>query len=137
MKNLNTYLTSGASLFLVLYAGLARPQLPPFMVELFENPIFRVLVLSLVVFMGGNDAQLSLMVAVAFTVTMNLLNEQKIAEGFVDGIRESFINEGFLDDLDDIDDMQDDDIENLNNLMSDSNTVDLSDDDSDIDEDTK
>lgn len=125
MKKLNTYLSAGVSLFLVLYAGMARPQLPGFMVALFDNAIFRVLVLSLVVFMGGNDAHLSLMVAVAFTVTMNLLNEQKIAEGFVDGIRENMINEGFLDDMDDIDDMTSNEVEELNEIMDDD-SVDLS-----------
>ena len=103
----NKYLTSGLSLFLAMYASMARPQLPPFIAALFDNAVFRMLILSLVVFMSGQNVQLSVMVAVAFTVTMNLLNEQKIAEGFVDGIRENMINEGFDDDIEDIDDIDD------------------------------
>jgi hypothetical protein len=90
-----------------MYASMARPQLPPFVASLFDNAVFRMLILSLVVFMSGQNVQLSVMVAVAFTVTMNLLNEQKIAEGFVDGIRENMINEGFDDDIEDIDDIDD------------------------------
>lgn len=101
----NQYITSGASLFLVLYASMARPQLPQFITNLFDNAIFRLVILSLVVFMSGQNLQLSVMIAVAFTVSMNLLNEQKIAEGFVEGFRENMINEGFTDDIDDIDDI--------------------------------
>lgn len=94
-----------------MYASMARPQLPEFISVLFDNPVFRVLVLSLVVFMSGKNLQLSVLIAVAFTVTMNLLGEQRIAEGFVDGIRENMLTENFDDDLDDIDDI--DDIESI------------------------
>lgn len=101
----NQYASSGISLFLMMYASTVRPQLPAFIVDLFENPVFRVLILSLVVFMRGHNLQLSVLIAVAFTVTMNLISEQKIAEGFVDGVRENMLTEGF-DDLDDIDDIE-------------------------------
>ena len=95
----NPYVTATTSLFLVLYASMARPQLPGFITGLFDHAVFRIMILSLVVFMSGKNLQLSVMIAVAFTVTMNLLNEQKIAEGFVDGIRENMITEKFSDDL--------------------------------------
>jgi hypothetical protein len=84
----NPYVSASLSLFLVLYSSLARPELPTFVMDLFDNSIFRILVLSLVVFMSGRNLQLSIMIALAFTVTMNMLNEQKVAEGFIDGIRE-------------------------------------------------
>ena len=93
----NSYVTNTASLFLVLYASMARPQLPVFVSDLFDNALFRLSVLSLVVFMSGQNIQLSVMIAIAFTVSMNLLNEQKIAEGFIEGFRENMINEGFAD----------------------------------------
>lgn len=89
----NPYVTSSASLFLVLYAGMARPQLPEFIANLFDNAVFRLAILTLVVFMSGQNLQLSIIVAVAFMVSMNLLNEQKIAEGFVNGMHESMISE--------------------------------------------
>lgn len=80
--NYMNYVTSAASLFLVLYAGLARPELPKFVAGLFDHAVFRLLVLTLIVFMSGQNIQLSLMIAIGFTITMNLLNEQKIKEGF-------------------------------------------------------
>lgn len=92
----NNYVSAGASLFLVLYAGMAKPQLPPVVAGLFDTAVFRLVVLTLVVFMSGRNLQLSILVAVAFTVTMNLLNEQKIAEGFMDGMADNAINENFL-----------------------------------------
>lgn len=96
----NPYVTSGASLFLMLYASMARPQLPGFMAGLFDNGLFRLTVLALVVFMSGHNIQLSVMIAIAFTISMNLLNEQKIAEGFIEGFHENMINEGFVKDMD-------------------------------------
>lgn len=90
----NEYVSTSASLFLILYAGMARPQLPQFIANLFDNAVFRLAILSLIVFMSGQNIQLSVMVAIAFTITMNLLNEQKIAEGFVDRMHESMIDDG-------------------------------------------
>lgn len=79
----NQYVSATLTLFLALYAILARPVLPPFLANLFENPLFRLFVLFLVAWTASRNAALSLMIAIAFTVTMNLLSEQRIAEGFV------------------------------------------------------
>lgn len=80
----NPYLKSGLALFLVLYSSMSRPELPSMIMLLFDNAIFRLLVLTLIVFMSNGDVQVALLVAVAFTVTLNFLNEQKIAEGFAE-----------------------------------------------------
>ena len=103
----NTYVNAGASLFLVMYASMARPQLPEVVVGLFDNVFFRLAVLTLVLYTSNHSLQLSVMVAVAFTVTMNMLNEQKIAEGFVDGLKVNMLNENFADNMDDADDLDD------------------------------
>lgn len=79
----NTYVSAAVTLFLILYASLARPQLPVFIAKLFDNPLFRLLVLFGIAFMASRNFQVALLVSVAFTVTMNLLNEQKIVEGFM------------------------------------------------------
>ena len=111
--NTLTYAAAGANLFLVLYASMARPQLPDFVVGLFDNMFFRLFVLTLVVYMSNQNLSVSIMVAVAFTVTMNLLNEQKIAEGFVSGIQEGMISENFLDDMGDLSDPDDSDMDDM------------------------
>ena len=72
------------TLFLVLYGGLAAPKLPGFVVKLFDNAIFRILVLSLIVYKGNRDPKFAIMIAVAFTVTMNTIAKQQFMEGFAD-----------------------------------------------------
>ena len=72
------------TMFLVFYSGLAAPKLPSFIRNLFENPIFRILILSLIVYKGNKDPQLAIMIAVGFTVTMNFVSSQKFFENFAD-----------------------------------------------------
>jgi hypothetical protein len=79
----NPYVSATLTLFLVLYGGLARPDLPDFVMDLFDNAIFRMLVLFLIAYTASNNPQIAIMVAVAFTLTMNLLSEKKMAEGFM------------------------------------------------------
>ncbi len=78
----NKYVSTTLSLFLAMYAALARPAFPPVLKKLFDNPVFRILILSLVVYSSHKDPQLAIMVAVAFTVTLNLLSEQEVKESF-------------------------------------------------------
>lgn len=79
----NPYVAAPLTLFLVLYGGMAKPDLPDPILNLFDNAFFRVLVLFLIAFTATKNAQVALMVAVAFTVTMNLLSEKKMVEGFM------------------------------------------------------
>ena len=81
----NRYSSTLITLFLVLYSGLVAPKLPNFIVKLFENPIFRILILSLIVYNGNKDPQFAIMIAVGFTVTMNMVSKQKLFEGFSGG----------------------------------------------------
>ena len=93
MATINDYVSSVISLFVILYASLARPQLPECIAVLFDSAVFRVLFLTMLVYMSNQNLQISIMLALAFTITMNLLNEQKIAEGFIDGIKENMLYE--------------------------------------------
>lgn len=78
-------LKSGLYVFLILYASMARPQLPEFMNTLFQNNLFRILVFFLIVYLSDkeNDIVMSILVAIAFFVTMNFLTERQITEKFV------------------------------------------------------
>jgi len=79
----NTYVNAALTLFLILYASLARPQLPDFLMRLFDSALFRLVFLTGLAFMATRNIQAALLVAVAFTVTMSLLQEQKMVEGFL------------------------------------------------------
>jgi len=79
----NQYVSGVLLIFLILYGGMAKPDLPAPIMNLFSNAFFRVFVLFLIAFVATKNVQVALMVAVAFTVTMNLVSEKKMAEGFV------------------------------------------------------
>ena len=83
MLHKNKNISSIVGLFLVLYGGLAKPKLPRFIRNLFENLIFRVIILALIMYRGNKDPQLSIMLSVGFTMVMNKLNEEKIKEEFI------------------------------------------------------
>ena len=78
----NKYSSTIVTIFLIAYASLARPKLPNFITNLFENPIFRVFLLSLIVYRGNKNPKLSILIAMGFVVTMNIISKQKIFDNF-------------------------------------------------------
>ena len=149
----NKYSSAVITLFLVLYGGLAAPKLPKFVVQLFDNAIFRILVLSLIVYKGNRDPKFAIMIGVAFTVTLNVISKQKFLEGFDDDM-EQFTDTDVAsdddldsddkeadsgDDLESDDDMESftntDNIENFPGHDSDNDEDDVEDDDTDDDAD--
>ena len=74
----NKYVFHTLSLFLGMYAALARPKLPTFIAKLFENPFFRIVVISYIVYRGNKDPQLSIMIATAFLVTIHMINKTRV-----------------------------------------------------------
>jgi hypothetical protein len=65
------------SLFLILYASLAKPKLPVMVRQLFDNAVFRFIVLTLILWRGNKDIKSSLMIAIGFVLTMQMVNKQK------------------------------------------------------------
>lgn len=72
------YVLPVLSLFLAIYVAIARPQLPSYVEKLFENPIFRLVMISYILYRGNHDPQLSLMIAAAFLITIHMINKQKV-----------------------------------------------------------
>ena len=70
--------------FLVFYGPLSGPKLPTFVKALFESPVFRVFILSLIVYKGNKNPTLSVLVAVGFILVMDTLNKQKLFEKFTE-----------------------------------------------------
>ena len=68
--------------FLVFYGATASPKLPNFILNLFQNEIFRVFILSLIVYKGNSNPTLSILIAFSFVIVMNMINKKKIAEEF-------------------------------------------------------
>ena len=78
----NKIVYSILSLFIVLYGSLAGPELPGLIRNLFKNVVFRLLVLAYIMYRGNKEPQFSIMLAVAFTITINLLSTYEMKEEF-------------------------------------------------------
>jgi len=82
----NDYVTAVVALFVVLYASNVAPRLPEVVMDLFNNPVFKVFVLFLVAFVANKNPAVALLVSIAFMVTLNMVNRQEAEEGFLDVI---------------------------------------------------
>ena len=76
----NVYAKTTLKLFLVLYAGLAAPKLPPFIAKFFDYTIFKIIILAIILIVSNNDPGLSLMIALAFFISLTACNKYKICE---------------------------------------------------------
>jgi predicted neutral ceramidase superfamily lipid hydrolase len=78
----NHYVKAILITLMMLYVATIRPELPSYIKNLFNNPIFRIVVLFIVVMKGNKDPFFSLMIAISFVVTLNLLSVQQAKETF-------------------------------------------------------
>ena len=83
----NKYVFSALLLFLASYVSLARPKLPDYITKLFENPVFRLVMLSYILYNGNKDPELSLMIAAVFLITMHMINKQR-----VENMKDTYLN---------------------------------------------
>ena len=88
----NNYFVGFMTVATVLYASLARPELPEGLARLFEHPLTKMLVYAMIVLLMTQNLQVAIVVSIAFYVLMSMLREQRIAEGFVEGLK----TEGFF-----------------------------------------
>jgi hypothetical protein len=84
----NQIVSSVLGLFLVLYAGLAAPKLPRSIAKLFDNPVFRVIILFLVAFMASKNKSVALIAAVGLVVSFQTLNRHKMNDQLITAIEE-------------------------------------------------
>ena len=83
----NTYLFAVLSIFLGMYGPRLHMKLPDSIKNLFNNPLFRGVVLFLIAYLSSSNFQSSIVITVIFLVTMNMLHTSKVLEDFQ--------NEGF------------------------------------------
>lgn len=74
----NPYAAGALQLFLVLYAGMAAPSLPPFLARLFENGLFKVGILALVLIVNKYNTAVALLTAVGFMLSMSTLSKYRV-----------------------------------------------------------
>ena len=73
----NKYSSTIITVILIIYASLARYKLPSVIVKLFENAVFRVLILSLIIL---EEQILNCLLSIGFTITMNIISKRSVFE---------------------------------------------------------
>jgi uncharacterized membrane protein YdjX (TVP38/TMEM64 family) len=79
---LNPIFATVITIILAVYAALASPRLPNFIKTLFDNSIFKIIIITFIGYRANKNPQLSLMVAIAFVVTLNVISEKDTKEAF-------------------------------------------------------
>jgi len=71
------------AVIVILYASLIRVEMPFYIKMLFENNIFRIIFLSLLLILSFNQApHVAITMAIIFVLTLYFLNEQEAKESF-------------------------------------------------------
>lgn len=78
----NPYFMAILKITLTLYAVHIAPNPPDFMKDLFKNTYFKMLALTFILYISQMDFQLSIILAVAFVVSMNVLAGRGALESF-------------------------------------------------------
>jgi hypothetical protein len=71
----NKYILPIVIAIIAMYSVLARPKIPTYIVKLFENTIFRLVVIAYVIYRGNTDPALSLIIAAIFLLIMHEINK--------------------------------------------------------------
>lgn len=79
----NKYVSTAITVALGLYAALLGPELPQFVKDLFNNTIFRIFILFIVVVRGNQDPKMAIMIAVAFVLTLDYIYAKSAKETFM------------------------------------------------------
>lgn len=80
LQNVNNFvlLIQVLVIILIFYAGIAAPKLPKFIIKLFKLSLFRVIVLSLIVYNGNKNPTLSILTSVGFILIMDRINKKEV-----------------------------------------------------------
>jgi len=73
----NQYLSVALGLFLILYAGLAAPKLPETIAKLFDNVLFKFVILFLVAYGAKKNPTVAIIAVVALLVSIQAANRIK------------------------------------------------------------
>lgn len=74
----NPYAAGALQLFLVLYAGMAAPSLPPMIARLFDNSLFKIAVLAMVLVVNKYNTTVALLTAVGFMLSLSTLSKYRV-----------------------------------------------------------
>ena len=71
----NKMILAIVNIMIILYAGMIAPQLPNFIANLLKNRMIQISILALIAMVGKNSPSTSLLIAIAFVISMMSLNK--------------------------------------------------------------
>lgn len=77
----NEYILTTIKVFLGLYAAFAAPKLPPSILGLFDNILFRIVVAFSIIMIATREPGIALMLAIAFIITLQTANKLRLMDG--------------------------------------------------------
>ena len=80
------------SIAVTIYGPRLSPKLPSFISNAFNSPLFRFIVLTLIIFVGSRDVRVSMVLAILFMILLSIVNHQNIKEDFEKQINEYYVN---------------------------------------------
>jgi multisubunit Na+/H+ antiporter MnhF subunit len=85
----NKYIYTIVFTLIILYSSMLGPNLPENIVELFDNPIMRIIIFSLIGYIANKNIEISVLIALCFIIILNYISEKKINNNLkqVEGLR--------------------------------------------------
>lgn len=74
----NEYVSSALIIFLIVYASLAAPKLPNYILKLFDYTIVKLVLFFLIAYIAQKNASIAIIAAVGLLVTIMALNKFKL-----------------------------------------------------------
>jgi len=74
----NIYLSTIIKVLLIMYSCIVAPTLPANILQLLDNVIIKILVVCAIIFLAKRDLGISLLIAIVFVVTLQLINKNKL-----------------------------------------------------------
>ena len=85
----NEYVTAALSLFLILYAAYAVPKLPPYILAIFDKPLFKLIIFFLIVYTARKNPTVAIIAAIGLLVTLQAVNKFKVDRAIAEVIQEN------------------------------------------------
>jgi hypothetical protein len=136
----NQYVSTFLTIVLTVYAAKASPKLPNYLKNLFNNTAFKILFIAFIAYRANGNPQLSILMALAFVVSMNFVSSSEKVEAFdqleqLNDLERSDLKLETNGDIEDFEEMVLDEDEEVPEASEDNNSDD-SDDSDDSDSDT-
>jgi len=80
----NPIISGTLNILLILYAGLIAPELPEFMKTFFNSIPGKILIVALIAITANKNTTVSLLIAIAFVLTINFMDTEKYANKIVE-----------------------------------------------------